>query len=100
MRGIQAVAAQEGTAFGRAAREGLILGEQGEQLGCGPGEATSGRLEFGVTNHGRLVRGYQEPLSALCTQNSGSDLSHASLAQRVCPYVSYVLAAIQLPNAQ
>src|SRR5215211_6926742 len=85
MRGIQAVAAQEGATLGRAAREGLILGQQGKLLGCGPGGADTGWLDFRVANCGRLVLGHQEPLSALCTQNSRSDLSHASLAQRVEP---------------
>src|SRR3954451_20158626 len=82
MRGIQAVAAQEGATLGRAARKGLILGQQGELLGCSPGGADTGWLDFRVANCGRLVLGHQEPLSALCTQHSGSDLSHTSLAQR------------------
>src|SRR3954451_13960577 len=85
MRGIQAVAAQEGATLGRAARKGLILGQQGELLGCRPGGADTGWLDFRVASHGRLVLGHQEPLSARCTQNSGSDLSHASLAQRDNP---------------
>src|SRR6266511_2528353 len=96
MRGIQAIAAQEGTSLGRSAWEGLVFSQQGEFFGCSPGRATTGWLDFRAAIHDRFVVCHQEPLSALCTQNSGSDLYHASLAQRAAAPSGHVLRSAGL----